>query len=213
MDCVHTSRRRRGAPPAGERLTREAVISQAAGMIAREGLAGFSLRSLAESLGVAPNALYNHVDNRDDLLDAVTDRYLSTLQLPAGDQPWAAWARRMAVELRSQLIDHPGLTELLLARAGTTSTGPGTLEGFLDRLVAGGVDRAVAHVAWHALLTVVVGSLAQDRARGTDREATFEAVLDITMAGLLTAAQQPPSPQLRALLDTHLPPTTLASGN
>ena len=71
-----------------------------------------------------------------------------------------------------------------------------------------GLDRAVAHLVWHALLTVVVGSLWQQRARAADREATFQAVLDITMTGLLAAAEQPASPQAIALLRAH----ELASG-
>lgn len=85
----------------------------------------------------------------------------------------------------------PDLTELLLARAGSTAAGPGTLTRFVDRLVATSLDRAVAHLAWHALLTVVVGTVAQEGARGADRVATFQAVLDITMTGLLAAARHP----------------------
>jgi AcrR family transcriptional regulator len=205
MDSVHFASRRRGAPPAGQRLTRDDVVTQAATMIARDGLAGFSLRGLAESLGVTPSAVYNHTASRDDLLDAVTDRFVAGIRLPAGQQPWPDWARAVAARLRSQLIEQPGVTELLLARAGSTAAGPGTLTRFLDRLVSSGVDRAVAHVAWHALLTVVVGSVAQERARGVQREATFQAVIDITMTGLIAAARQPPSPQAIALLDAHLP--------
>ena len=48
-----------------------------------------------------------------------------------------------------------------------------------DRLVSAGLDRAVAHVAWHAVFTVAVGSVLQEQARNADREPTFEAVSDI----------------------------------
>lgn len=205
MDSAHSASglRRRGAPPAGQRLTRDAVITRAGQMIAQYGLAAFSLRGLADALGVAPNALYNHIHNREDLLDAVTDQFVKSIRFPADDQPWPGWVRTAAVMLRSQLTEHPGLTELILARAGSTATGPSVLVRFLDRLVAAGLDRAVAHLVWHAMLTVVVGSLWQERARAADREATFQAVLDITMTGLLAAAEQPPSPQAIALLHAH----------
>lgn len=88
--------------------------------------------------------------NRDELLDAVTERFVSGLRLPAGGQHWPDWVRAVATELRSQLIEHPGLAELVLARAGATATGPTVLARFLDELESHGLDRAVAHVAWHA---------------------------------------------------------------
>jgi TetR/AcrR family transcriptional regulator, tetracycline repressor protein len=203
MDSVHSARRRRGAPPAGRRLTRDDVITQALQMIATDGLAAFSLRGLADALGVAPNALYNHVRDREDLLGAVTDRFVASIRLPAGQQPWPEWVRAAAASLRSQLTGHPGLTELILARAGAAAAGPGMLARFLDRLTSAGLHRALAHVAWHALLTVTVGSVAQEQARDTDQAATFEAVLDLTITGLLAAAQQPPTAQAMALLETH----------
>jgi TetR/AcrR family transcriptional regulator, tetracycline repressor protein len=195
--------RRRGAPPAGQRLTRDAVVSRATEAIARDGLAPFSLRGLAEALGVAPNAIYNHVASREDLLDAVTERFLASVRLPPGQQPWAEWVRTVATALRAQLLERPGLTELVLSRAGATATGPELLGGFLDRLQSAGLDRATAHLAWHAVLTVVVGSLRPDRAHRGDQGATFEAVLDVTLTGLAAVARQPASSRAVALLEAH----------
>lgn len=205
MDSVHPARgsRGRGAPPRGERLSREVVVARARELIAADGLDAFSLRRLAEALGVAPNALYNHVRNREDLFDAVTEQVVAEIRLPAGDQPWPDWVRAVATDLRSQLLARPGLTELVLARAGSTTTGPHVLAGFLDRLEAAGLDRAVAHVAWHTMLTLVVGSLTEDRARPGRGDPTFEAVLDIAITGLRATAQHPPSAQATALLQAH----------
>ncbi|MFZ1993369.1 MAG: TetR/AcrR family transcriptional regulator [Solirubrobacteraceae bacterium] len=179
------------------------MIVHAMQLIADHGLAVFSLRGLAESLGVAPNAVYNHIQNREDLLDAITERFVASIRLPAGEQPWPEWVRSCAVRLRSQLLRQPGLTELMLARAGATAAGPRLLARFLARLESAGVDRAVAHVAWHSLLTVVVGSVSQARGRDPSSRATFEAVLDIAISGLQAAAAAPPSAQALALLDAH----------
>jgi AcrR family transcriptional regulator len=179
------------------------VVTRAAELVAAEGLPAFSLRRLADELGVAPNALYNHIANREELLDAVTEHVVAGIRLPRGKQPWPDWVRAVAATLRAQLVVHPGLTELVLARAGSTTTGPRLLAEFLDRLQAAGLDRAVAHVAWHAVLTAVVGSLAQDRVRTPDGDPAFEAVLDVILTGLLATADQPPSDQAKSLLDTH----------
>ena len=179
------------------------MIIHATRLIADHGLAAFSLRGLAESLGVAPNAVYNHIQNRDDLLDAITERFVASIRLPAGEQPWPEWVRSCAMRLRSQLLRRRGLTELMLARAVTTAAGPRLLARFLARLESAGVDRAVAHLAWHALLTVVVGSVSQAPGRDTSSQATFEAVLDITISGLHAAAAAPPSAHATALLDAQ----------
>lgn len=205
MDSDHLSRTRRprGSPPAGNRLTRDAVITQATQLIADHGPAAFSLRGLADSLGVAPNAIYNHVQNREDLLDAVTERFVARIRLPTGEQPWPDWVRSCAVRLHSQLLRQPGLTELMLARAGASAPGPQLLARFLARLEAAGVERPVAHVAWHALLTLVVGSVLQERGRDPGTQATFDAVLDITIRGLIATAARPSSPEAIALLDAH----------
>lgn len=207
MDGVHltTGPVRRGAPPRGQRLSRAAVIAHATRMISADGLEAFSLRRLADALGVRPNALYNHVHNRDELLDAVTEQFVRTLHLPPGGSPWPDWIRTAALDLRRQLGRQRSLTALVLDRAGTTAAGPRLLGEFIDRLVASGVDRAVAHLAWHAVLTVVVGSLEPERAASAAGEATFEAVLDLTVAGIVSAAGEPPSVQARALFEAHAP--------
>jgi AcrR family transcriptional regulator len=202
-DHLTRTRRRRGAPPAGQRLTRDDVINRAAELIAADGLSAFSLRGLADALGVAPSAIYNHIGSREQLLDAVAQGVVAEIRLPAGEQPWPDWTRAVAAALRSQLLERQGLADLVLARAGSTAAGPGLLAGFLDRLQSAGVDRAVAHVAWHTVLTVVVGSMQQDGSRSPDGDETFEAVLDVTVMGLVAAAAQPPSRRASALLEAH----------
>ncbi|WP_147916622.1 TetR family transcriptional regulator [Ruania zhangjianzhongii] len=206
MDDVHlTTGVRRGAPPRGQRLTRAAVIERATALIATDGLAHFSLRRLAQSLGVRPNALYNHVRSRDDLLDGVTEQFVGGLRLPTGVPDWPDWIRTAAIDLRRQLGQRTGLTALALDRAGGTTAGPQLLGEFIERLVAAGVDRAVAHLAWHVMLTVVVGSLEPERSAAPAGEATFEAVLDLALTGIVRAAAEPPSAQARALLAAHAP--------
>lgn len=207
MDAVHLPTGvRRGAPPRGQRLTRAAVIDRAAELITADGLGHFSLRRLAQVLGVRPNALYNHVRSLDELLDAVTEQFVRDLRLPTSALDWPDWIRAAARDLRRQLGQRSGLTALALDRAGSTAAGPQLLAEFIDRLVAAGVDRAVAHLAWHTVLTVVVGSLEPERSATPTGAATFEAVLDLALAGIVQAADQPPSAQARALLVAHAPP-------
>lgn len=202
MDGGHMARRR-GAPPAGQRLSRDAVLARAEQLIDADGYDRFSLRALATALGVRPNALYNHVAGRDELLDAVAERFLAAFALPDTDEPWPQWVRAVAAGLRSQLLGHPERAALMLSRAGGTAVGPIVLRRFVDRLVASGVDRAVAHLGWHLMLTTVVGTVQQERRRGKDPAGTFEAVLDVALRGLVAAAADPPDDRASALLAAH----------
>lgn len=204
MDSVHPATgRRRGAPPSDQRLTRDRVITRTAELITEQGLDRFSLRQLADALDVAPNALYNHIRSREELLDAVTDTVLADIRLPAVEQPWPEWIGTVAGDLRCQLLAHRGLSELVLARAGATSAGSDVLTEFLNRLERAGLDRALAHVAWHTVLTTVVGSLAQHQTRPDRGDSTFDAVLEVVVTGLRTTAEQGPSAHATALLEAH----------
>ncbi|MFE0023732.1 TetR/AcrR family transcriptional regulator [Amycolatopsis sp. NPDC059021] len=195
--------RRRGAPPAGQRLTRDKVIDTATGLIERDGVDAFSLRSLAKELDVRPAALYNHVAGLDDLLAAVAAGFLAGFELAETAASWPDWVRAVASGMRRRMLARPALAGLALSRAPATTAGPALMRRFLDHLTAAGVSPATAHVAWHAVLTVVIGSVQQERARDRDQADTFEAVLGVTVDGLVAAASGPPDDQALALLGNH----------
>ncbi|WP_162293040.1 TetR/AcrR family transcriptional regulator [Actinophytocola xinjiangensis] len=194
---------RRGAPPAGERLTRDTVVARASDLIERDGGDTFSLRALAKDLNVQPAALYNHVTGLADLLDAVAGRFVADLDLhlTEPDTHWADWLRTVASTLYQRMSAQPELTGLVLARAPRTAAGPALLHGVIDRLEAGGLTRAVAHLAWHAVLTTVVGSLSQERARNRHRTDTFDAVLAVVITGLTGASTRDDDQVTRLLVD------------
>lgn len=57
-------------------LTREDVVRGAMAVLGEEGHAALSMRRVARELGVSPMALYNHVENRADLVDAIAESFL-----------------------------------------------------------------------------------------------------------------------------------------
>ena len=66
------------------RLRRERVLKTAMGRADHGGLEALTMRSLADELGVAPMALYRHIANKDDLIDAMIDTVFSEIGLPRG---------------------------------------------------------------------------------------------------------------------------------
>ena len=47
-----------------------------------------SMREVARRLQVTPMALYNHVANKQELLDGLVERLLAELPTPDPEKPW-----------------------------------------------------------------------------------------------------------------------------
>ena len=67
----------------GDELTREAVVEVALDVADTEGLDKVTVRRLAQHFGVTPMALYWHVKNKDELLEAMGDQVFAGMRLPA----------------------------------------------------------------------------------------------------------------------------------
>ena len=55
------------------RLTRKRVLRAAIRIADKDGIESLSMRKLAEKLGVEAMSLYNHVQNKDDVLDGIVE--------------------------------------------------------------------------------------------------------------------------------------------
>ena len=88
-------------------LSRARVLQAAVALADEAGLEAFSMRGLAQELGVVPMALYKHVTNRDALLDDMVDIVFSEIELPSGDLDWRSAMRRRAISTRAALKRHP----------------------------------------------------------------------------------------------------------
>jgi TetR/AcrR family tetracycline transcriptional repressor len=94
-------------------LTRERILEAAVGIIDEEGLEGLSMRRLGAKLGVEAMSIYNHVPNKDALLQEVADHLISMTATPAE----GTWKERLSARLRSMrasLKQHPNTIPLLV---------------------------------------------------------------------------------------------------
>ena len=97
-------------------LTRQRVLRAAVALADRGGVGALSMRKLAQELGVEAMSLYNHVANKDDILDGIVDVVFGEIELPAGEAGWEAAMRRRAVSAREALRRHPWATGLMESR-------------------------------------------------------------------------------------------------
>jgi AcrR family transcriptional regulator len=82
------------------------VLHAAVARADEAGLETFSMRGLAQELGVVPMALYKHVANKDELLDGMVDIVFGEIALPSGDLDWRSAMRTRALSTREALKRH-----------------------------------------------------------------------------------------------------------
>ncbi|HEX9098744.1 MAG TPA: TetR/AcrR family transcriptional regulator [Candidatus Dormibacteraeota bacterium] len=105
-------------------LSRERVLRAALALADTGGIDSLSMRKLGEELGVEAMSLYNHVANKDDILDGIVDLVFSEIALPAGRGEWKRAMRRRAISAHEALLRHPWAPSLMQSR---TTPGPATL--------------------------------------------------------------------------------------
>ena len=77
-------------------LTRQ-IVDAARAMLREHGLAGLTMRRLAQDLGVQAGALYYHVASKQDLLAAVAEQILARAEISTDDPAQAASDIRAAL--------------------------------------------------------------------------------------------------------------------
>lgn len=114
------------------------------------------MRSLARRLGVDAKSLYNHVDGKEALLDAVAEHILATMVLPepTGDLPTDL--RAFAGAFRSHALSHPRAASLVLTRQTPSVASLAPVEAALALLTdAGFRDADAVHVLRTVLATLI----------------------------------------------------------
>jgi AcrR family transcriptional regulator len=116
---ARTSRRRR-AP-----LTRERVLQAALALTDASGADALSMRNLGKELGVEAMSLYNHVTNKEDVIDGLVDMVFSEIAVPSpGEADWKRAMRRRAISVREALNRHRWAVGLM---EGRMKPGPASL--------------------------------------------------------------------------------------
>jgi AcrR family transcriptional regulator len=98
------------------RLSRPFVLQAAVALADRDGLDGFSMRRLAQELGVVPMALYKHVANKDELLDGMVEIVFGEIESPSIDDDWRSAMRSRAISARDALKRHSWAIGLMETR-------------------------------------------------------------------------------------------------
>jgi AcrR family transcriptional regulator len=105
-------------------LSRERVLRAAIALADTSGIESLTMRKLGEALQVEAMSLYNHVANKDDILDGIVDLVFSEIALPSERAGWKTAMRKRAISAHEALLRHPWAPSLMQSRA---RPGPATL--------------------------------------------------------------------------------------
>src|SRR5262245_63179801 len=86
--------------PRREPLTRERIVDAALGLMDAEGLEAVTMRRIGRELGVEAMSLYNHVEDKDDILNQVTERVMTEFEYPEWTDDWVIDGHAMSHEWR-----------------------------------------------------------------------------------------------------------------
>jgi AcrR family transcriptional regulator len=140
-------------------LTRDRIVAAAVDMADAEGLDALSMRKLAAVLGYEPMSLYNHIDNKDDLLAGMVDAVAAEMTAPdRGD--WRASLHAVLSASRDALVAHPWAARLWSG----VWPGPGRkrwMDTVLGCFRRAGFSVELTHHRFHAVELYVVGTVQQ----------------------------------------------------
>jgi AcrR family transcriptional regulator len=149
-------------------------VLAAAKAIARTGVSRLTMSALSAALDVTPMAIYRHFADKEALLGALLDDALSGVVVPTEETTsWGDRLRQLHRSVVAALNEYPGLSQLI----GQVPAGPHSarlLEGYLEVLLASGIDARQAVLAYTAIYYLAIGGIANETARNAPpvREAT-----------------------------------------
>jgi len=157
-------------------LTRQAIVARALELGSVEGIDAVSLRRLASEFGVTPMALYRHVRDKQDLINAMTEIVLEGLDVTVGFEPSMSWTqrvRRAMLNYKEQMDARPLALPLSIAYTGENPVAFWRmLEALLAILLDAGFARRQAIVLIRVVSNLLAGYLLllrQDDLGGSER--------------------------------------------
>jgi AcrR family transcriptional regulator len=113
-------------------LSKERIISTALNLVDSQGLDALSMRNLAQLLGVKAMSLYNHVQNKDEIVDLMIEHVIGEVNVPDAQDGWIDVMRCRAISLYKAFSNHPWA---IIATISRVTIGPRRI-GFIEQTLA-----------------------------------------------------------------------------
>jgi AcrR family transcriptional regulator len=138
-------------------LSRERILRAAIELADQGGIEALSMRKLGQELGVEAMSLYNHVANKDDLLDGIVEAVTAEIDLPPEGTDWKAAIRHTAIASHEVFLRHRWACNLMMHRPKASTVRMQWMEAVLRTLREAGFSADMTHHAYHALDSHITG--------------------------------------------------------
>jgi AcrR family transcriptional regulator len=138
-------------------LSRERVLRAALALADEGGIESLTMRKLGQELGVEAMSLYNHVANKDDIVDGILALVLGEIEDPSGEADWKTEIRRTAISSHDTFLRHRWACSLMMHRPSAGASRMGWMEAVLRTLREAGFSADMTHHAYHALDSHITG--------------------------------------------------------
>lgn len=151
-------------------LSRRRILQTALELVDREGLEALSMRRLGAELGVEAMSLYNHVSDKQALLDGIAELLLEEVVIPAPDpQHWEDAWREVGCSYRRMGHRHPRAFPLVALRWSRTDGVLRRTVEALQILLAAGLPTTTALKAFAASESFTRGFVLEELGLSVER--------------------------------------------
>lgn len=152
-------------------LSRSRIVGAAIRYIDTHGLGGLSMHKLGGELGVKAMSLYNHVANKDDLLDGVVEALWVEVENAArADSDWRQGYRSFANAVRDTVHRHPNAASLIISHGIMPAPALRCIRTQITAATQNGVPEARAYAWLRTIVSYALGTALNDVAWGSGRE-------------------------------------------
>src|SRR5436190_13252223 len=132
-------------------LSRDRILQAALELADEGGIEAVTMRKLGQVLGFEAMSLYNHVANKDDVLNGISALVLAETEPPSPDGDWDVAIRASAISVHDAFRRHPWAATRLMTAAGALPDRLRYMDRLLGRLREAGFSADTTYHAYHVL--------------------------------------------------------------
>ncbi len=151
-------------------LSKEMVLRAAVALADEGGIESLSMRKLARAVGVEAMSLYNHVANKDEILDGIVDLIVGEIDMPTDGVDWKTAMRQRAISAHEVLLRHPWASVLIESRTTPSPVRLRYCDTAIGTLREGGFPTALAFHAFLTMDSYIYGFILQELSWPFDME-------------------------------------------
>ncbi len=147
------------APPARRPLSRELILTTSLDLIEREGLREFSARKLGRALGCEAMSVYHHFPSKAHILDALVDRLVDEIPMPADSLPPLERLRAIMRGYRTIAVRYPHFSQFFIVHRMESAPALAKLDAAVKACRDLGLDTEAAARLFRVLSYYLMGAI------------------------------------------------------